>query len=101
MRRSLWVVALVVVLGGFVGFQQYSSWSLNKSQIKDGALPREGDVKSSGERGQGRTGGGQGKGGGGRNRDAVPVLVATAVQKAIPLQIRAVGNAEPYATVSI
>ena len=28
-------------------------------------------------------------------------MVATAVQKAVPVQIRAVGNVEPYATVSI
>ena len=29
------------------------------------------------------------------------MVVATAVQKAVPVQIRAVGNVEPYATVSI
>ena len=29
------------------------------------------------------------------------MVVATAVQKSVPLQIRAVGNVEPYATVSI
>ena len=28
MRRSLWIVILVLVLGGFAGFQQYKSWSL-------------------------------------------------------------------------
>jgi multidrug efflux system membrane fusion protein len=99
MRRALWTVALLVVLGGFVGFQQYSSWSLNKSQVKDGADNREGGEKSSG--GQGKAGGGQGKGGGARNREVVPVLAATAVQKTIPVQLKAVGNAEAYATVSI
>jgi multidrug efflux system membrane fusion protein len=31
----------------------------------------------------------------------VPVLVATAVQKTMPLQIRAVGNVEAYSTVSV
>jgi multidrug efflux system membrane fusion protein len=31
----------------------------------------------------------------------VPVLVATAVQKAVPLQLRAVGNVEAYAIVSV
>ena len=31
----------------------------------------------------------------------MPVLVATAIQKAVPLQIRAVGNVEPYTTVSV
>ncbi len=37
----------------------------------------------------------------GRGGEAVPVLVATATQKSVPTQIRAVGNVEPYATVSI
>ncbi len=31
----------------------------------------------------------------------VPVVVVTAVQKSVPLQIRAVGNVEAYATVSV
>jgi membrane fusion protein, multidrug efflux system len=31
----------------------------------------------------------------------VPVLVATAVQKSVPVQIRAVGNVEAYTTVSV
>ncbi|MDP2603580.1 MAG: efflux RND transporter periplasmic adaptor subunit [Deltaproteobacteria bacterium] len=90
MRRSYWIGALVVVVGGFAGFQQYHSWSLNKPQEKSDGRPA-GAV--GGERGQGR--------GGGRSREAVPVLVATAQQKAIPIQIRAVGNAEPFATVSV
>jgi multidrug efflux system membrane fusion protein len=96
MKRSLWVAALVVVLGGFLGFQQYSSWSLSKPQEKspgkpDGAAAGGGQV-------QGRSGA-QGRSGGGR--EAVPVLVATAAQKSVPVQIRAVGNAEAYSTVSI
>ena len=45
MRRALWVVALLVVLGGFVGFQQYSSWSLNKTQVKDSADTGQGRRK--------------------------------------------------------
>ena len=103
MRRSLWAVALLILLAGFIGVQHYSSWSLNKSQTKtdDSAT----GARDKGDRGQGRgatgaTGGGQTKGGG-RNREAVPVLVATAIQKAIPVQIRAVGNGEAYATVSV
>ena len=32
MRRSLWIVILVLVLGGFAGIQQFNSWSLNKPQ---------------------------------------------------------------------
>jgi len=90
MRRSYWIGALVVVVGGFAGFQQYYSWSLNKPQDKADGRTAGG---LAGERGQSR--------GGGRSREAVPVLVATAQQKAIPIQIRAVGNAEAFATVSV
>ncbi len=90
MRRSYWIGALVVVVGGFAGFQQYYSWSLNKPQNKsDGGTAG----RPAGDRSQAR--------GGGRSREAVPVLVATAQQKAIPIQIRAVGNGEPFATVSV
>ena len=37
----------------------------------------------------------------GRAVEAVPVRVATAVRKAMPLQLRAVGTVEAYATVSV
>jgi multidrug efflux system membrane fusion protein len=92
MRRSLWIGALVVVVGGFAGLQQYSSWSLNKPQGKSAANEGSADARS-GERGQGRAGG--------RSREVVPVLVATATQKSVPVQLRAVGNAEAHATVSV
>jgi multidrug efflux system membrane fusion protein len=109
MKRSLWIVAFLVVVGGFAGFQQYQSWSLNKPQGDSAAKTPAGAEGGSGAsrgQGEGRTGGGQGqqgRGGGGRARggEAVPVLVATAVQKSVPLQIRAVGNVEAYNTVSI
>jgi len=91
MRRSLWIVILVLVLGGFAGIQQYKSWSLNKPQAK----PESGSEGRSVDRAQ------QGRAGGGRSREAVPVLVATATQKTMPLQIRAVGNVEAYSTVSV
>jgi multidrug efflux system membrane fusion protein len=93
MKRSLWIGILVLVLGGYVGFQQYSSWSLNKPSGKSAVQSEEVDGGRSAGRRQGR--------GGGRSREAVPVLVATAMQKSVPVQIRAVGNAEPFATVSI
>ena len=99
MKRSLWMVALLVVVGAFAGFQQYSSWSLNKSQNSVGTKPEETAQQSSG--GQARTGSQGRGGGGGRAREAVPVLVVTAIQKAVPVQLRAVGNVEPYTTVSI
>jgi len=93
MKRSLWIGILVLVLGGYAGFQQYSSWSLSKPQDKA-------DTQSELGGGRDSRGGGQGRGGG-RSREAVPVLLATAVQKSVPVQIRAVGNAEPFATVSV
>lgn len=39
--------------------------------------------------------------GGGDHKQAVPVTVATAVQKDIPVQLRAIGNVEPFSTVSV
>jgi multidrug efflux system membrane fusion protein len=98
MKRSLWIGILVLVLGGYAGFQQYSSWSLSKPQEKtDNSSERASGRSSSG--GQSRAGGQQGRAG--RSREAVPVLIATAVQKSVPVQIRSVGNAEPFATVSV
>ncbi|MBI1996442.1 MAG: efflux RND transporter periplasmic adaptor subunit [Deltaproteobacteria bacterium] len=93
MRRSYWIGALVVVVGGFAGLQQYSSWSLSKPQIKADGGSEGASASRAGDRGQSR--------GGGRSREAVPVMVVTAQQKAIPIQIRAVGNAEAFATVSV
>jgi multidrug efflux system membrane fusion protein len=89
MRRSLWVLILLLVLGGFAGIQQYTSWSLNKPQAKsetnsDGATDRA-----------------QGRAGGARTREAIPVLVATAARKTMAIQLRAVGNVEAFSTVSV
>ncbi|MGH7793715.1 MAG: efflux RND transporter periplasmic adaptor subunit [Candidatus Binatia bacterium] len=92
MRRSLWIIAFLIAVGGFAVFQQYSSWSLNKPQSDSATNPEAGSVRSAG-RGQAR--------GGGRGREAVPVVVVTAVQKAVPVQIRAVGNVEAYSTVAV
>jgi multidrug efflux system membrane fusion protein len=89
----------VIVIAAFAGFQQYSSWSLNKPQENSAKQP---NPASEGRGDQGRSARGQGQGrGGGRAREAVPVLVVTAVQKAIPVQLRAVGNVEAYTTVSV
>lgn len=104
MKRTLWIVAFLTVVGGFAGFQQYQSWSLNKKPQDDAAAKLQGGSERGG--GAGRSGGGQGQGrgaGGGRGqgREAVPVLVVTAMQKAVPVQLRAVGNVEAYTTVSI
>jgi len=37
MRRSWWILALCVDVGGFAGFQQYSSWALNSGAKPDWA----------------------------------------------------------------
>ena len=107
MKRSLWIAAFLIVVGGFVGFQQYHSWSLNKPQGNSAATANDDSQRGAGGA-QGTTGGSQGQGragaggaGGGRSREAVPVLVATAVQKSVPVLIRAVGNVEAYTTVSV
>src|SRR5881628_3146494 len=97
MRRSLWVIILLLVLVGFAGIQQYSSWSLSKPQEKSAGNP-EGSVDAGSSGGQGRSAG-QARGAG--SRDAIPVLVAIAAQKSVPVQIRAVGNVEAFSTVSI
>ena len=95
MRRSLWIVILVLVLGGFAGIQQYKSWSLNKPQAKSESGSEGPSEGRSVDRAQ------TGRSGGGRSREAIPVLVATATQKTMPLQIRAVANVEAYSTVSV
>ena len=100
MKRTLLLVLLLVVVGAFAGFQQYSSWSLNRSQNSPEVKAQEGAAQSSSSQSRGNN---QGRGGtgGARSREAVPVLVVTAVQKAVPVQLRAVGNVEPFTTVSI
>ena len=97
MKRTLLLVILLVVVGAFAGFQQYSSWSSNRTQNNPGIKAQEGGAQSSPSQSRASN---QGRGGA-RSREAVPVLVATAVQKAVPVQLRAVGNVEPYTTVSI
>ena len=93
MRRSFWVIGLFIVVGGFAGFQQYSSWSLNRPQ---------GDAQTNSDNIGGEKADAQSRSSGrARGGEAVPVTVATAVQKNVPVQIRAVGNVEPYSTVSI
>lgn len=95
MRRSLWIVALLVVLAGFAVFQQYSSWSLVRSGPSEKATGQ-----ASGDQARGSTVPGA-SGRSGRSRQAVPVVAAIAQQKVVPVQIRAVGNVEAYSTVSI
>jgi len=97
MRRSVWIGILVIVLGGFAGMQQYSSWSLSKPQGNTTTKPEDSADNRAGNRGGGRSGG-QGRGG---SRDAVPVTVATVTQKNMPVQLAATGTVEAYSTVSM
>jgi membrane fusion protein, multidrug efflux system len=99
MKRSLWIVILIVVLAGFAGFQQYSSWSLNKPKGNTEGRSEEASEGQSGGRSQGRSGG-RSQGQSGRS-GAVPVTVATVIQKSMPVQLTATGTVEAYATVSI
>jgi multidrug efflux system membrane fusion protein len=94
MRRSLWILILVLVLGGFAGIQQYTSWSLNRSQAKS-------ETKSEGASGAPVADRPQARTGGARGREAIPVLVATAARKTMAIQLRAVGNVEAFSTVSV
>jgi membrane fusion protein, multidrug efflux system len=94
MRRSLWIIILVLVLGGFAGIQQYTSWSLNRSQAKS-------EAKSEGASGAPTADRPQARSGGARGREAIPVLVATAARKTMAIQLRAVGNVEAFSTVSV
>jgi membrane fusion protein, multidrug efflux system len=99
MKRSLWIVILIVVLAGFAGFQQYSSWSLNKPKGNAEGRSEEASEGQSGGRPQGRSGG-RSQGQSGRS-GAVPVTVATVIQKNMPVQLTATGTVEAYSTVSI
>jgi len=96
MKRSVWIVILVVVLAGFAGIQQYSSWSLNKPKGEAGSE----QASEGGGRRQGRSGGGRSPGQPGRS-GAVPVTVATVGQKNMPVQLAATGTVEAYSTVAI
>lgn len=95
MKRSLWIIAFLVVIGGLVGFQQYYPWTVNKPLSNSQTAPEQGTARNA-QTGEGRGGAGRGSG-----TAPVPVTVATAVQKNVPVQIGAVGNVEPYSTVSI
>src|SRR5215467_746951 len=99
MKRSVWIVILIVVLAGFAGFQQYSSWSLNKPNgSSEGRSEQASEGQSEGR--QARSGSGRSQGQSGRSA-AVPVTVATVAQKNMPVQLSATGSVEAYSTVSI
>ena len=67
MKRSLLIITLLVVVGAFAGFQQYSSWSLNRSQNNNAGKTQAGAEQSSSrqDRSDGQARGGAG---GGRSR---------------------------------
>ena len=100
MKRSLWIVAFLVVVVGFAGFQQYQSWSLNKPQS---SAQTTSEGSGSGDSGQGRSTGGQAQGRAGGRAGVKPFLfwLPPQFKGIVPIQIRAVGNVEAYTTVSI
>jgi membrane fusion protein, multidrug efflux system len=99
MRRLLWLLALVAVVGGFAGFQQFSSWSLTSPKGNSTGESEEASKAGSATPSPGRSGG-RSQGSSGRSA-AVPVTVATVVQKNLPVQLDATGSVEAYSTVSI
>jgi len=100
MKTFALVVAFLIVVIGFAGFQQYQSWSLNKPQS---SAQTRSEQSGTGDSGQAPSTGGlaQGRAEAGLGVKPFPVVVATAVQKSVPTQIRAVGNVEAYSTVAI
>lgn len=86
MNRRLRVTLTFVLLaalagGGYFGYQKYA------------AKPQE-SAKGSGDKSDRKKGG---KGGGG----PAPVQVVAAAQQSVPVRLQAIGNVEPYATVSV
>jgi multidrug efflux system membrane fusion protein len=73
MKRYVWLGLFLIVIGAYVGYGQMNGGS--------GKKPETG----------GRSGG----------RQAVPVVVASVVQKNMPVQLEAVGSVEAFSTVSI
>jgi membrane fusion protein, multidrug efflux system len=95
MRRLLWLLALVAVIAGLAGFQQFSSWSLTSPKGNSKGESEEASKAGSATPSRGRSQGASGRSG------AVPVTVATVVQKNLPVQIDATGSVEAYSTVAI
>src|SRR4029077_8489137 len=95
MRRLLWLLALVAVIAGLAGFQQFSSWSLTSPKGNSKGESEEASKAASATPSRGRSQGASGRSG------AVPVTVATVVQKNLPVQIDATGSVEAYSTVAI
>ena len=75
MKRYLLLAIILIAIGAYVGYGQMTSGAGKKPEA------------ASGRRAEGRA--------------AVPVMVASVVQKNIPVQLEAVGGVEPYSTVSI
>jgi multidrug efflux system membrane fusion protein len=75
MKRSSWILLISAALAILVGYFFFSPWPATKSEARS----RRGRAA----------------------REAVPVAVASVVQKNIPIQLRAVGTVEAYSTVSV
>ncbi len=71
MNRYLWVAVILVFAGAFIGYKQISLGLGKKPERRS------------------------------ERRQAVPVTVASVIQKNVPHQLVAVGTVEPYSTVSV
>lgn len=71
MRRFIWAAGILVIVAAVLGYQQLSPGVQKKS------------------------------GGRGGSSSGVPVIVASVVQKNMPLQLTAIGSVEAYSTVSV
>ena len=99
MRRLLWLLALVAVIAGLAGFQQFSSWSLTSPKGNSTGESEQASKAGSATPSPGRSGGRSQRSSG--RSGAVPVTVATVVQKNLPVQLDATGSVEAYSTVAI
>lgn len=105
MRRYVWIGLTVLLVGGLFGYRELTSWSQaeSESQTKSESKERSGSRSKSGSRSNSESQERSGSTGGRRSgaRGAIPVSVTQVGQKIMPVQIRAIGNVDAYATVSV
>ena len=85
MNRRLRVVSIIILLAALAGGGYYG-------YLKYAAQPQE-SAKGGGDKGDRKK---AGKGGG-----PAPVAVIAAAQQSVPVRLQAIGNVEPYSTVSV
>src|ERR1700680_2749318 len=85
-RRNVWLAGL-----GLMGLAVSSLVIDGCTKVEQAATQDGGDVSKKGKK--------KGKGGG--DTGPVPVEVARVIRKNVPIDMAAVGNAEPFSTVSV